>query len=160
MGRHETCADDRFPIADGGVDGGNRKNPLLEEALGKGEGLGLASNQDGNNRTLGRTDLESDRLESLVHLARVTPEHLDTLGFGLHDFKRLEDTTNDGGCKRCRKDEATGLVLHELDQLMRSGNETTHGSERFRKGSHDDLDVIINPEVMDNTAPLGADHTQ
>ena len=43
---------------------------------------------------------------------------------------------------------------------MRSGYETTHGPERLRKGSHDDLDVIINPEVMDNTAPLRADHAQ
>ena len=86
MGRHETRADDRLAIADGGVDGRNGKNPFLEEALRKGKGLGLASNQNGYNRALGRTDLETDRLESLVHLARVTPEHLDTLGFGLHDL--------------------------------------------------------------------------
>jgi len=160
MGRHETCADDRLPIADGGVDGGNGKNSLLEEALREGKGLGLASNQDRHNWALGRTDLKSDRLESLVHLARVTPKHLDTLGFSLHDLECLEDTANDRGCKRCRKDETTGLVLHEFDQLTGTRDESAHGTERFRKGSHDDLDVIINPEVMDNTATLGADHTQ
>lgn len=43
---------------------------------------------------------------------------------------------------------------------MRSGYETTHGPERLRKGSHDDLDVIINPEVMNHAATLGADHTK
>ena len=73
MGGHEARADDRLSVADGRVNRGRGEDSLLEETLGEGEGLGLAADEDGDDRGLRTPDLESDRPEPLVHLARVTP---------------------------------------------------------------------------------------
>ena len=73
MGGHEARANDRLTVADGGVNRGRGEDSLLEEALGKGKRLRLASDEDGDDRGLRTPDLESDRPEPLVHLARVTP---------------------------------------------------------------------------------------
>ena len=118
MGRHEAGTDDRFTITDCWVDGGYGEDTLLEEALSKGEGLGLAADEDGNDRALGGTDLETDRLEALVHLAGVLPEHVDAFWLGLHDLESLENSTGHGWSKRGSEDEAARLVLHELDQFV------------------------------------------
>ena len=126
---HETGSDNRLSITHGWIDCGYCKDPLLKEALGKGKSLGLAANKDGHNRALGRADLESDRLEPLVHLAGVPPEQLDALGLGLHDLEGLEDTADDGRRQGSREDEAAGLVLHELDHLVGAGNKSAHGTE-------------------------------
>ena len=160
MGRHETGADDRLTITNGWVNSGYGEDTLLEETLGEGERFGLAADKDRNDRALGRADLESDRLEPFMHLAGVAPEHLNALRFRLHDFEGLEDSTDHGWSERGSEDEAAGLVLYELDHLMRTGDETTHGTERLGKGPHDDLDIVIDPKVMDHAAPLRSDHTE
>lgn len=160
MGRHEAGADNRLAITDGRIDGRRGEDSLLEEALGEGERFGLAANKDRNYRALGRADLESDRPEPFVHLARVTPEHFDALRLGLHDFEGLENGTHHGRSKGGGEDEATGLMLHKFYHLMRTGDETTHGTEGLGKGSHDDFDIVIDPVVMDHAAPLRADHTK
>ena len=96
MGRHETGADDRLPVADGGIDCRYGEDPFLEEALGECKRFGLAADQDRNDWALGGADLESDRLEPFVHHSRVTPEHFDALRFRLHDLKGLKDPTDHG----------------------------------------------------------------
>jgi len=118
MCRHEAGADDCFPITDSRVDGRDGEDALLEEALRESKGLGLATDENGNNRALGGADLESDRLEAFMHLAGVLPEHLDTFRFGLHDLESLENPTGNGWSKRGSEDEAAGLVLHKLDQFV------------------------------------------
>ena len=129
MCRHEAGADDCFPITDSRVDGRDGEDALLEEALRESKGLGLATDENGNNRALGGADLESDRLEAFMHLAGVLPEHLDTLRFGLHDLEGLENSTCYGWREGSREDKAAGLVLHELDEFVRSGDEPPHGTE-------------------------------
>lgn len=94
MGRHEAGADNRFAITNGWIDRWYGKDTLLEETLGKGKGFGFAANENGNNGTLGGPNLETDRLETLVHLAGILPEHLDALRFGLHDLESFENTTS------------------------------------------------------------------
>ena len=126
MRGHEAGADDRLAVTDGGVDGGGREDTLLVETLGKGEGLRLAADEDGDDRGLRRTDLEADRLEPLVHLAGVLPELVDPLGFGLHDLERLEHSADDGRSERGGEDEAAGLVLEELDHLGGAGHKSAH----------------------------------
>ena len=118
MGRHEACTDDRFTITNCWVDGGYGEDTLLEEALSKSKGLGFATDKDGNNRALSGSDLETYRLEALMHLAGVLPEHLDAFRFGLHDLESLENSTGHGWSKRGSEDEAAGLVLHKLDQFV------------------------------------------
>ena len=118
MGRHEAGTDDRLSVADGRINGRNSKNPLLKETLCKGEGLGFAADEDRNDRALGGSDLETYRLEALMHLAGVLPEHLDAFWLGLHDLESLENSTGHGWSKRGREDEASSLVLHELDQFV------------------------------------------
>ena len=51
-------------------------------------------------------------------------------------------------------------MLYELDHLLRSGDEPPHGAEGLGEGPHDDLDIIVEPEMVDHTAPLRADHTK
>jgi len=160
MGRHETGADDRLAITNGWVDGGYGEDTLLEETLGEGERFGLAADKDRNDRALGRADLESDRLEPFVHLEGVAPEHLDALRFRLHDFEGLEDSADHCWSKRGSEDEATGFMLHKFYHLMRTGDETTHGTEGLGKGSHDDFYIVIDPVVMDHTAPLRSNDTE
>ena len=118
MARHETGSDNRLAITNCGIDRGRGKDPLLKETLGKGKCLRLASDEDRNNRRLGCADLEADRLEPLVHLARIAPEQFDPLGLGTHDFKRLENSPDDGGCQRCCENKAAGLVPEKFDHLV------------------------------------------
>ena len=160
MRRHETGANNRFSITNGWVDGGYGKDTLLKETLSEGKGLGLTTDEDGHNRALGGADFKTDRLKPFVHLAGVAPEHLDALGFRLHDFEGLEDSTDHGWSERGSEDEAASLVLYELDHLMRTGDEPPHGTEGLGEGTHDDLDIVIDPEMMGHTAPLGTDHTE
>jgi len=73
MRRHEARAHNRLSIANGRIKGRRCKDTLFKEPLGEGKCLCLATDKNGNNRCLGCSNLESDRLETLVHLAGVTP---------------------------------------------------------------------------------------
>ena len=160
MGRHETGANDGFSITNGWVDSGYGEDPLVKETLGEGKCLGFATNEDGHYRALRGSDFKPDRLEPFMHLASIAPEHLDALWFRLHDFKGFKDSTDNGGSQRSSEDEAAGLVLHKFYHLMRTGDEPPHGTEGLGKGSHDDLDIVIDPEMMSHTASLRTDHTE
>ena len=129
MTRHEARAHDGLTVAHGGVDGRGSKDTLLEEALGESKGLGFAADKDRYDRGLGLTDLKTYRLETLVHLARVPPELIDTLRFGLHDLERLKDATHHGWGKGGGKNKTTGLVLEKFDHLAGTADEPAHGTE-------------------------------
>jgi len=160
VSRHEAGPYNRLTVTNGRIDGGNRKDPLLKEALGESESLGLATDQDRHDRTLGGADFESDGLEPFVHLTSIAPEHLDPLRFGLHDLKGLKDTTDHGWGQGSREDEATCLVLNKLDHLMRTGDKAPHRAKGLGKRAHDDLDIIIDTIVMDHAAPLRPHHAK
>ena len=159
MRRHETGANDRLAVTDRRIDGRGGENPLLVETLRKGEGLCLTADQDGDDRGLRGADLEPDRLEPLMHLAGVSPEHLDPLRFLLHNFQGLENAPDDSGCQGGCEDETTGLVLHELDHLLGTGDEAPHGAKRLGESTHHDVDIVVDPEMMNNTSSLRANYT-
>ena len=95
-----------------------------------------------------------------MHLAGVLPEHVDALGLGLHDLKSLQDPTDDGRSQRSGEDKATSLVLHKLDHLIRTGDESTHRAEGLGKCSHDNLDIIIDPEMMSHTSSMRPNYSK
>ena len=160
MGGHETGADDRLTVADSGINGRDCEDPLLEKTLGKGKGLGLASDEDRDDGCLRASNIEANRPEALVHLARVTPEEFDTLRLRLHDFKGLENASSHSWRERGGEDEATGLVLEELDHLPRSGDEATHRAKRLRESPHNNVHFIIHAKVMNNALTLRTKNTE
>ena len=114
MSGHEAGADDCFPIANGWEDRRCGKNSLLKETLGENKGPCLAPDKDRHNGRLSFPNLESDTLETRMHLAGVAPELVDTPSFLLHDLEGLHHPSNNGRRECRRENKAPGLVFEIL----------------------------------------------
>jgi len=126
---HVAGADDGLPAADSRENGRRGEDAVVEKPLGEEEGFLLVADEDGNDRRLGRADMETEGAETLVHAAGVFPELHDAPLFLLHDLERLENTAGHGRRRRRGEDEAARLVSDIFDDVLVAGEKSAHAAE-------------------------------
>src|ERR1039458_4048918 len=89
--------------------------------------------------------------------ASVLPEALAALGLALDDVEGGEGGRDGGRRRRRREHESAGPVLDVLDDVRLAHHEAAHGRERLRERSHDEVDLVLEPEVLGRAAAVLAE---
>ncbi len=118
-----------------GLNGG-RNNRIDEHTRflhggGKSKGVHCVTHEHGDNRGFTGAGIEADVLQPFSQVIGVAPEQITALGFGENDFERGDDG-GDGGRRRAGgKDQSAAVMLQEMDNVLRRGDEPADGRKRL-----------------------------
>ncbi len=95
----------------------------------------------------------------VLHVRGVLPQHGTALRLALDDVERREHRrrpTTGGGA--AEKISSARVVLDEIDHPLVTGDEAAHRRQRLRKGSHHQIDFVLDAEVLGGAATVLAEH--
>ena len=160
MGGHQGEADERI------FRGACRRNHGVDEyALVKGpfgddEGFLHVAHVKRDNRAFRVSNLEAGLFEAAEGIVGDIPQVGDALGFLLDNVQGFQGAGRCGGRIRSLENVGTGGVAQVVDNDAVCGDETANGSQALGEGTHDEVNLIGEVEVVAHAAALLAKDTQ
>ena len=108
---------------------------------------------------LGIANLESFFAEALQSIAGNIPQTLNALGFLLDDVQGFHSGSRCGRRIRCAEDIGTTCMAKPVDGIEIGSNESTDGCQRLRESSHDQINLVGQPEMVAHATSLLAEDT-
>src|SRR6267143_2125334 len=127
-----------------------RKNEYskFEHLVGQFVGLPALTNHDWSDGSLALSRVEAQVLECFLEVASIVPEFLHQRRILLHQLDR-----GDAGARNTRRlgpreEIASDLILEIGAQVFRANNIATYTAEGFGEGSHVNIDLSFEVEVV------------
>src|SRR6185312_5674435 len=165
MRRRHDGADAGLAFRHGGERNPGAENAFLKKLARKIHSQFSVAEDDGSNgRLAGRCGfaayVETEQGEFFFPEARVLPQFFNALRFV---FQNIE--SRDAGCghrRRMRggKQEWSGVMVKELDEIARAANVSTERADGLRQSSHLNVHSPMDAEMVNGTPPVAAENAR
>lgn len=160
MGSHEREADQRIARSDSWSHNGIDEDTFLEEHSRHAEGLLIITDKEWDDRRRGVTDLEAQLAEAIQAVSRLLAERCYTLGLTKHDLQSLRGSSRRGWRTAGAEDIGASVVAEIVDEYLATSDEATERGEALTEGTHEEVDLIGQTEVVTRTATVVTEYAE
>ena len=109
-------------------------------------------------RRVDAADVEAQRAQLLLPVARVLPQLVDALRLLLQHVERRDAGGRDGRRMRGREQERPSAMVEKLDEIARAADVAAERADGLRQRADLDIDAAVQVEVVDGAAAVAAQH--
>ncbi len=154
MGGHVTRPDEGTPLGHRGSHGGVGEDPLLPERLREFKGEPVLAKDYRDDGGFAEAGVEAQGGQFSLHPPRVFPEPLPPLRLSPDDVQGGADGGHAGRGEAGAEHEGAGLVPQVVDDVGPAGHEAPDGGQGLAAGTHDQIHLILQTEVLRGAAAL------